>query len=48
MIFAMSFANIAGLYIMMPEVKRDLDSYLRRIDSGEIQPTRRVASSTAE
>jgi AGCS family alanine or glycine:cation symporter len=47
MIFAMSFGNIAGLYIMMPEVKRDLDSYMRRVKSGEIQPTRSVARSAA-
>lgn len=40
MIFAMSITNIAGLYILMPEVKRDLDSYLRRVKSGEIRPTK--------
>ena len=46
MIFAMSISNIVGLYIMMPEVRRDLDSYLRRVKSGEIQPTRTVAANS--
>ncbi len=48
MIFAMSFANIAGLYIMMPEVRRDLDSYLSRVESGEIKPTRSINPAAAE
>ena len=39
MIFAMSFGNIAGLYLLMPEVKRDLDSYFTRLKAGEIVPT---------
>ena len=39
MIFAMSFFNIIGLYVMMPEVRRDLDSYVARVKSGEIKPT---------
>ncbi len=37
MIFAMSFPNIIGLYILAPEVKRDLESYLTRLKSGEIK-----------
>lgn len=37
MIFAMSFPNIIGLYILAPEVKRDLESYLARLKSGEIK-----------
>ncbi len=37
MIFAMSFPNIIGLYILAPEVKRDLESYLARLKSGEIR-----------
>ena len=40
MIFAMSFANIFGLYVMMPEVRRDLEGYMGKVKSGEIQPTR--------
>lgn len=47
MIFAMSITNIAGLYILMPEVRRDLDSYLARIKSGEIRPTK-VAKTSSE
>lgn len=37
MIFAMCFPNILGLYFLAPIVKRDLNSYLRRIKSGEIK-----------
>lgn len=39
-IFAMAFPNILGLYIMAPEVKRDLASYMARIRSGEIKSYR--------
>jgi AGCS family alanine or glycine:cation symporter len=37
LILAMAFPNILGLIIMAPEVKRDLNSYLNRIKSGEIK-----------
>lgn len=37
MILAMSFANIIGLYLLAPAVKRDLKDYFRRIRSGEIK-----------
>jgi len=37
MIFAMCFPNIIGLYILAPNVKADLISYLKRIKSGEIK-----------
>jgi AGCS family alanine or glycine:cation symporter len=37
-IFAMAVVNIAGLYVLMPIVKRELESYLRRLNSGEIKP----------
>ncbi len=40
MIFAMAFPNVIGLYIMAPEVKRDLASYLARVKSGEIRKFR--------
>ncbi len=40
MIFAMSLANIVGLYLLMPVVKREVTSYLARVKSGEIRPTR--------
>ena len=36
MIFAMCFPNVAGLYILMPNVRRALSSYMDRIKSGEI------------
>jgi len=36
MIFAMSIANIAGLYMLAPVVKRELASYRSRINTGEI------------
>lgn len=38
MLFAMAIPNIIGLYLMAPEVKRDLDSYWGRLKSGEIRP----------
>ncbi|UZJ38048.1 alanine/glycine:cation symporter family protein [Prosthecochloris sp. SCSIO W1103] len=36
MIFAMSFPNIIGLYLLAPGVKRDLDTYFERLRQGEI------------
>jgi AGCS family alanine or glycine:cation symporter len=36
-IFAMAVVNIAGLYALMPIVKRELESYLRRLNAGEIK-----------
>jgi AGCS family alanine or glycine:cation symporter len=36
-IFAMAVVNIIGLYILMPIVKRELNSYLARLKSGEIK-----------
>jgi len=35
MIFAMSIANIAGLYMLAPMVKRELSSYMTRLNSGQ-------------
>lgn len=35
--FAMSIFNIIGLYYLMPIVKEELNSFLARIDSGEIK-----------
>jgi AGCS family alanine or glycine:cation symporter len=40
MLFAMAIPNMIGLYIMAPEVKGMLKSYLRRIKSGEIKTVR--------
>ena len=31
MIFAMSFANLIGLYFLAPELRADLDAYWKRI-----------------
>ena len=31
MIFAMALANVLGLYLLAPLVKRDLDAYWRRV-----------------
>ena len=36
-IFAMSIFNIIGLYFLMPIVKKELQSFIARIDSGEIK-----------
>lgn len=36
MIFAMCFPNIIGMYILMPEVKKELAEYLEKIKSGKI------------
>jgi len=37
MIFAMCFPNIFGLYLLAPEVLKDLKSYMSRVKSGEIK-----------
>jgi len=36
-VFAMALANVVGLYLLMPVVKRELNSYLARLKSGEIK-----------
>ena len=36
MIFSMALFNIAGLYLLAPVVKRELQSYQRRLGAGEI------------
>ncbi len=36
-IFAMAVVNIVGLYVLMPIVRRELNSYLTRLKSGEIK-----------
>lgn len=36
-IFAMAVVNITALYFLMPVVKRELNSYLERLKSGEIK-----------
>ena len=50
-IFAMAVVNIAGLYVLMPIVKAELNSYWSRLKSGEIQKykaARPDASAAAE
>lgn len=39
MFFLMAVPNIIGIYIMAPELKRDIKSYLSRLKSGEIKAT---------
>ena len=39
-IFAMAVANIIGLYILLPVVKRELASYWQRLNAGEIKKFR--------
>lgn len=36
-IFAMSIFNIIGLYFLMPVVKKELQSFITRVNSGEIK-----------
>ncbi|MFD2178188.1 alanine/glycine:cation symporter family protein [Veronia pacifica] len=36
MIFAMALVNIVGLYILAPEIKRDMEDYLARLANGSI------------
>ena len=36
-IFAMAVVNIIGLYFLMPIVRKELDSYLARLRTGEIK-----------
>ena len=38
-IFAMALVNILALYLLMPLVRREMDSYLARLKSGEIRRT---------
>ena len=40
MLLLMSIPNLIGVYLLMPVVKRELNSYLARLQSGEIRPTR--------
>jgi alanine or glycine:cation symporter, AGCS family len=37
MLFAMALPNIVGLYFFAPEIRRDLESYWRRLQTGEIR-----------
>jgi len=46
-IFAMAFPNILGLYIMAPEVRADLRSYMARVSNGEIKSYREMQAAEA-
>ncbi|WP_151703641.1 alanine/glycine:cation symporter family protein [Nitrincola alkalilacustris] len=46
MLFAMAIPNIIGLYLLMPVVKRELNAYWAKIDSGEIQRVDKPATSS--
>ncbi|PSU96631.1 alanine glycine permease [Photobacterium leiognathi subsp. mandapamensis] len=48
MIFSMALVNIVGLYIMAPEVKRDLKDYLLRLKNGEIKEQGKEAAKLAK
>jgi AGCS family alanine or glycine:cation symporter len=37
MIFAMCFPNVVGLFILAPEIRKDLGEYLAKVRSGEIK-----------
>lgn len=38
LLLLMSVPNLIGVYLLMPVVRRELDSYLARLKSGEIRP----------
>ncbi len=40
MILSMAFPNILGLIILAPEVKKDLNSYMKRLKSGKIKASK--------
>lgn len=40
MVFLIAIPNILGLYFFAPEVKRDINDYMRRIRSGEVPDAR--------
>jgi len=41
MLFAMAIPNILGIYLLAPIVKREMNSYFERVQSGEIRNYRR-------
>ncbi|MGD8121614.1 alanine/glycine:cation symporter family protein [Vibrio sp. TRT 2004] len=48
MIFAMALVNIVGLYILVPEVKRDLADYLERFNAGKVYKAQQPKQNLAE
>ncbi len=47
-IFAMAVVNVIGLYCLMPIVKRELKSYMDRLESGEIRKFKKLEPQPAE
>jgi hypothetical protein len=43
--FLMAVPNIIGIYLMAPEVRRDLTSYVRRLKRGDIPTAEQLAAS---
>lgn len=48
MIFAMSIANVIGLYLLVRVVKREFDSYRAKLRSGEIVPAAQRVGTGAD
>ncbi len=42
LLFIMAIPNLIGVYMLMPVVKRELNSYFARLHSGEIKPYRKA------
>ena len=38
LIFAMALANVLGIYILAPVVRRELDGYWKRLHAGDLAP----------
>jgi alanine or glycine:cation symporter, AGCS family len=47
LLFIMAIPNLIGLYLLAPVIKRELESYLARVRSGEI-PSNRTAAAGAK
>ncbi len=43
--FLMAVPNVIGLYLLAPELKRELDGYLARVKSGDIRQAHQLSSS---
>ena len=43
LIFAMALANVLGIYLLAPVVRRELDGYWARLRAGELEPRREAA-----
>ena len=47
MILGMAFPNIIGVVLLSGKIKESLDDYLRRLDSGEMQPVNGKAAKAS-